>query len=283
MKFSLIIATLNRHFEIFNCLESLINQFFTDFEIIIIDQSKDDLTQNVVESIDCMNIKYYKVDFTGLSKARNYGLKYALGEYICLLDDDAVYKEDYLENASNLLGNKMILSGAIFSIDDRVTPFVKYSKCVGKEKLSINSVVNSCPSAALIFPIELYKIGCLFNETLGVGNDYASGEETDFLLTAIDMGYYVCHSNCVIAYHPIKSFDTSNLMQVYKHAMGKGALFKIDFKYRKHGRLLMMAAKNTLGMFLKAYFLDKGRRSFYLARFKGFIQGYKNYQSKEYQ
>ena len=77
MKFSLILATLDRSKEIKECLNSLTVQEEQDFEIIVIDQSDNDKTKTIVERFNTLNIKYYAVDFKGLSKARNYGLQYA--------------------------------------------------------------------------------------------------------------------------------------------------------------------------------------------------------------
>ena len=95
MKFSLIIGTLNRCRELEICLESLRKQVFRDFEVIIIDQSINDSTQQLANGYQDLNIIYEHVDFMGLSKARNYALKMAHGDYFALIDDDAYYDERY--------------------------------------------------------------------------------------------------------------------------------------------------------------------------------------------
>ena len=98
MKFSLILATLNRPEFVKECLNSLDKQSFKDFEVIVIDQSDDNKTRDIImENNFSINLKYEKVKIKGLSKARNVGLSIAKGEYIALVDDDARYKEDYLE------------------------------------------------------------------------------------------------------------------------------------------------------------------------------------------
>lgn len=276
MKYSLVIGTLNRSVQIRSCLESIVNQEIKDFEVIIVDQSHDDLTKNVVSQFLYTNIKYYHVDFIGLSKARNYALKYVEGEFICLMDDDAVYPAEFLRQVGQLLDKtaKQILSGVILSIDDHKTPFIDCSPLEEGERLEVKEIINYCPSAALIIPRSAFFEAGKFDERLGVGNEFAAGEETDFLLRAMDAGYMVQHSKLVKVYHPIKPIDYNNLNGIYKHAMGKGALVKIDYKMRKRHRLLNFAMRNTLGMIIKWCFCDSNKRKIYKMRFAGFVAGY---------
>ena len=277
MLFSIILATLNRSKEIEACLQSLENQIEKDFEVIIVDQSEDDKTKHISEKFDNINIKYYNVPFRGLSKARNYGIKRTKGNYICLIDDDAVYSENYLLEAKNaiLKHGEVVVSGKILSLEDRTTPFVKYDSKVHDKPLNVNSIMKFCPSAALVIPTNaVSKIGN-FDERLGVGNEYASGEETDYLLRIYDCGYKIYFCENMIAYHPIK--PVTSLIPVYKHYMGKGALFKIDFFGRKKCRLLDLALKNTIGMLLKAYILDRENKMLYKTRLRGFLSGVVNY------
>lgn len=279
MKYSLILATLNRAKELKECLTSLENQKYKDFEVIIVDQSKNDDSKNVVSYFESLDIKYFKVSFTGLSLARNYGLKYSQGEYFCLLDDDAIYRDDYLMNAVLYLGNcpKTVLSGKILSNEDFKTPFVNYDGMEDGKTINVSKVLNCCPSAALIIPASV-RVECGdFDERLGVGNEFASGEETDYILRVIDNGFMIKHCRKLVVYHPIKPLDYSNFTGVFQHAMGKGALYYIDTHNRHSYRLLKFALKNTLGMLIKMLNGDKNKRKYYKARFLGFIEGYRKF------
>ena len=273
MKFSLILATLNRHNEIKECLISLEQQEYKKFEVIVIDQSDDTLTEEVVSEFKKLNIQYFSVDFKGLSRARNFGLQYASGEYCCLMDDDATYSKQYLAEANRMITTAgcCILSGKILSMSDHKTPFVRYKDNKNGCELNATDVMAFCPSAALIFPTKsIFECG-IFDERLGVGNKHASGEETDFLLRLYDKGYKIIFCNSMIAYHPIK--PVCSLEPLYNHYLGKGALFKIDLIQRKKLRLISLFVKNTLGMIIKAYLLDIKSKEIYLTRLKGFIDG----------
>lgn len=271
--FSLILATINRSKEIKECLLSIENQVYKNYEVIIIDQSNNNQTQRIVEEFSHLNIQYHMVDFTGLSKARNYGINHAKGDYCCLLDDDAIYSKEYLFVAKNLLqrfGN-VVLSGIILNIKDQISPFVHY-KSKNESELKIKEIISTCPSAALIFPRKAFLECGGFNEELGVGTKFASGEETDFLLRLHDIGYKIVFCNSMLVYHPIKK-DLS-FLTVHNHYLGQGRLFFIDFVIRKKFRLIELFFKNTIGMLTKAYILDRKNKKYYLTRLIAFIKGF---------
>lgn len=86
---SIIIPTYNREKLIIKALNSIFNQTFQDFEILIIDDASTDNTRNVVENLKNQKIRYYRLDKNGgQCVARNYGIKRASGKYIAFLDSD---------------------------------------------------------------------------------------------------------------------------------------------------------------------------------------------------
>jgi glycosyltransferase involved in cell wall biosynthesis len=98
MEFSLILATLGRDIELISFLDSLASQTYRDFELIIIDQNKDKKIDSIVEKfISCFPVNHIKVDFSGVAKARDYGIHFARGKIVTFPDDDCVYEVDVLE------------------------------------------------------------------------------------------------------------------------------------------------------------------------------------------
>lgn len=96
IQLSIIIPVYNVEKYIRKCLDSLLDQGLSNYEVIIINDGSTDNCESIIkEYVD----KYpnlfssYKKENGGLSSARNYGVKYAKGEYICFLDSD-----DYVEN-----------------------------------------------------------------------------------------------------------------------------------------------------------------------------------------
>ncbi len=81
------------------CLLSLEKQTFKDFEVIVVnDGSPDDslsIVENYIEKTN-LNIKIINQENSGVSMARNNGIKYITGEYVCFMDSDDMYDSEYL-------------------------------------------------------------------------------------------------------------------------------------------------------------------------------------------
>ena len=94
-KVSIIVPVYNVEKYISKCLDTLVNQTLDDIEIIIVNDGSKDKSKEIIKKYEIKNsqkIKYYEKENGGLSDARNYGMKYANGEYIAFLDSD-----DYVE------------------------------------------------------------------------------------------------------------------------------------------------------------------------------------------
>lgn len=97
--FSLIVPVYNVEKYIIRCLDSILNQTYTNFEVIIVDDETPDNSISIIEKkISDNRIRIISKKNGGLSDARNYGLEQALGEYIWFIDsDDYLYDLKALE------------------------------------------------------------------------------------------------------------------------------------------------------------------------------------------
>lgn len=95
---SIIIPTYNRGYIIKDSIKSILNQTYTDFELIIVDDGSTDNTTDVVKSIKDKRIKYIKYENNkGACYARNVGIKAAKGDYITFHDSDDYCFEDRIK------------------------------------------------------------------------------------------------------------------------------------------------------------------------------------------
>lgn len=92
--FSIIVPVYNVESYLHTCLQSLVNQTYPNFEIILINDGSTDNSRKICEEFKnkYTNIKLIDQENNGLSAARNTGLSYATGDYILLVDSD-----DYIE------------------------------------------------------------------------------------------------------------------------------------------------------------------------------------------
>lgn len=99
---SVIITTYNRAHLLPRAINSVLNQTYQNFELIIVDDGSKDNTEEVVNSFDDKRIVYYKHEKNkGVLGAKNTGFDLAKGEYNCLLDDDDEFLPEALETAVN--------------------------------------------------------------------------------------------------------------------------------------------------------------------------------------
>lgn len=94
---SVIIPIYNSEKNIKKCLESIINQTYTNLEIILIDDGSTDNSIEVCQEYKDDRIKIYKEKNSGPSTARNLGLKQCNGNYIVFVDSDDYIEKNMIE------------------------------------------------------------------------------------------------------------------------------------------------------------------------------------------
>ena len=106
-KVSVIIPTYNRNKLVLDAIDSVLEQTFQNFEIIIVDDGSTDNTKTHIDSYQKKDtrIKYIFQENQGVSIARNTGLEAAQGEYIAFLDSDDRFLIDKLERQVFILEN----------------------------------------------------------------------------------------------------------------------------------------------------------------------------------
>lgn len=98
MLFSIVIPLYNRPEEIRELLQSLQEQTYTNFEVIVVEDGSIRNAQHIVESFrDRLDIGYYVKNNEGQGFARNYGFARAKGDYFIVFDSDVLVPEQYLE------------------------------------------------------------------------------------------------------------------------------------------------------------------------------------------
>lgn len=270
MKFSFILCTINRNDEIIKSINSILNQTYQNFEIIIIDQNEHKNEQ--LENID-KRIIYKHVNFKGLSSARNEALKYATGDYCCIMDDDALYDSYNLEVANKLLMRNLytVLSGIIV---DRNTG-VKWNKKMPDNELCITkNDVFFLASASLIINTEILK-KYMFDENLGAGRRWGCGEETDLLLRLYRDGYEMFYTPEIKIYHPVTDKYNYDYRKAEKYNLGFGAFYKKNHLYL---RFIKAVLRNLIAMIIYTVKFDKKNVKYYYICFKNKIKGFLEYR-----
>lgn len=87
---SIIIPVYNAENFLIDCLNSLVNQSYKNIEIILVDDGSNDNSKKIIQSYmanDSRIVGYFREN-SGVSSARNFGIKHSKGEYIAFVDAD---------------------------------------------------------------------------------------------------------------------------------------------------------------------------------------------------
>ena len=109
-KFSIIVPIYKIEDYIEECIKSVLNQEYDDYELILVDDGSPDLSGSICDRYaeENKNIIVIHKKNGGLSDARNAGIDAATGKYIMFLDGDDVLSKNALININNVLGEEEI-------------------------------------------------------------------------------------------------------------------------------------------------------------------------------
>ena len=102
---AIVIPLYNKENQIANTLQTVFNQTFQDFEIVIVNDGSTDKSVEEVEKFNDARIRLIHQENAGVSAARNRGIKETKYDLIALLDADDEWKPEYLQEQINLINN----------------------------------------------------------------------------------------------------------------------------------------------------------------------------------
>ena len=95
VRISVIIPTYNAERYIQQTIDSVLNQSFSDLEVVVVDDGSTDRTCELVEAYP-QRVRLFRQRNQGVCRARNHGLSHARGEFICFLDHDDFWHPEKL-------------------------------------------------------------------------------------------------------------------------------------------------------------------------------------------
>ena len=115
MRFSIVIPTYNRAAFLPKAIESVLAQTYTDWELIVVDDGSTDNTREVVSQYTDERITYIYQENSERSAARNNGIAYAKGEYVCFMDSDEYIDENRLDLLYKAIENSTIKEACFYT------------------------------------------------------------------------------------------------------------------------------------------------------------------------
>lgn len=208
MKFSVIIPLYNKAPYVSKAIGSILSQTYTDFELVIVDDgSKDDSYAVASKAIEgASNCQIYRQENAGVSMARNNGVAFSKGDYLCFLDADDWWEPAFLEEMSRLIEEfpDAGIYGTNYTIVNESHHRTRVAS-IGVEEDFEKGYINYCQVYAKTMYMPLTSISVaiprlIFEEIQGFPEEIRFGE--DFLLwIRIALKHKVVFLNKPLAYY----------------------------------------------------------------------------------
>ncbi|WP_165456811.1 glycosyltransferase family 2 protein [Aquabacterium lacunae] len=133
----------NRQACIGSSIDSVLTQTFSDFELLVIDDGSTDGTGKIVESYSDKRIRYYRIENSGVSVARNFGINVSSGDLIFFLDSDDCWHSRYLELQLDAFHRHPSASWAAtgyFSVDTKFFPLPDWDVIEEKQSFLVSDL-----------------------------------------------------------------------------------------------------------------------------------------------
>ena len=146
---SVIVPVFNREKTITTCVEGILNTELKNYEVIIIDDGSSDGTLHLCMQLKkkCPEIRVFSIPNSGVSAARNVGIRNARGKYILFVDSDDTLCPNALERISKYIGNKVDLLmfshvrvRAELALDSAA--YCDFSSCLNIEKRNNRDIIR---------------------------------------------------------------------------------------------------------------------------------------------
>ncbi|MBI1789603.1 MAG: glycosyltransferase [Acidobacteria bacterium] len=202
MRYSILLATLGRTTELEPLFRSLAQQTWREFEVLVIDQNPDDRLVEVLERHRAAFPMRRIRSAPGHSRAFNTGLAHATGDIVAFPDDDCWYDPDLLERVARFFEQGPACTGLTGReiVEPGSSSGGRWDSRPGL--LTRDNVWRRAITFSMFLRRSLVE-SLSFDESLGVGagTPWGAGEETDYLLRAIQQGHWIHYDPSLGVWH----------------------------------------------------------------------------------
>ena len=219
---SVLICTRNRPAKCRRAVESVLANSFTDFELIVVDQSPDAATRNALAELSDDRLRYVHTETVGVSISRNIAVREAQADIVVFTDDDCVCDRSWLES----IHAEFMADPRAVGVYGRVLPYRQAAEveigwnCLGEAGQLVCPAINSSTTRLVLdkpaiphlalgggnnmsFRKQVFGRVGLFNEMLGPGSRIGTGEDTEF-------SYRLLVHGCRLVYSPLPMVEHDN-------------------------------------------------------------------------
>lgn len=248
---TVVIATRDRGERVVGAVTSVQSNAYPDWELIVVDQSRDDRTEAALRRFsDDARIRYLRSPTRGVSHGRNIGIDQARTELVAITDDDCEVSSDWLralaaafathERIGVVFGN--VLPGPHDRALGFIPAYVRDARFCARGMRDKHQVEGM--SACMGLRRSVWQVLGGFDPMLGVGAPFKSAAESDLTIRALLAGYFGYETpDVAVVHHGFRTWAEGRAL-IHRYWYGTGAMFA---KHAKRGhwsvlRLLLQLA-----------------------------------------
>jgi glycosyltransferase involved in cell wall biosynthesis len=257
--FSIVVPTFNRAYILKQCIDSVKDQIFEDWELLIVDDGSSDETENLVMMEQALDsrIRFFQREMNsikGPSTCRNIGIENVKGKYIAFLDSDDFWRKDRLENINHFIQKRnaqAIYSGAW--VKGRKGEFFRHSRPINPNERWFDFILKSdsfIPTPSLVIDSKIVR-------TIRFNTNLKNHEDYDFFLRISELCDWVFYEGQEVV---IDWKDNDSRQINYENCLWFYRNYKIQSKEKKaridYLRFMAqdMVSKNPPHTFLREYY-----------------------------
>lgn len=196
---SIIVPIYNAEQYLHRCIDSILAQSYTDFELLLIDDGSTDGSGAICDEYAAQDtrVRVFHKENGGVSSARNLGLDNAQGEYITFCDADDYVGEDWLAAYNEAIASNvdMAIQG-YYAIDGDNTVEKKLQPCSGNSIETKRQLVADLFAQEVYYYlwVKLFRKGLLEAHQIRFDEQSVLGEDTQFISKYLE---YVVSFKCI--------------------------------------------------------------------------------------
>lgn len=256
--FSVIIPLYNKECFIENTLKSVLNQSFTDFEVIIINDGSTDKSEEKTLEFKDARIQYFHKENGGVSSARNFGIEKSKSDYIAFIDADDYWYPNFLQEMHQNIHKHpefKVFSAAIeVETAKKVIPskysILKTGDCEIVNYFEASSKESVIWTSCAVFHKSVFEKVGVFDPKIKIA------EDTD-LWIRVGLNYNVLFSWKILARY---CYDSNSVSRNLKYIMEESTLLKYGIEEKKNKPLKKFLDLNRFSMSIKCKLIGDHNR-----------------------
>jgi glycosyltransferase involved in cell wall biosynthesis len=244
---SVIVCTRNRTAQLANCIKTLLELDYPNYEIIIVDNapSNDDTFQLITN----LPVHYVREDRPGLDRARNKGIEAAKHHIVAFTDDDVLADRYWLQAIAKTFLNKEVMGASGYVAPAELETWPQYlfelhyggmghgfqRRFLKKEILNDKQLLwasNFGIGANMAFRKEIFKQIGRFDTALDVGTPSHGGGDVEMFHRLITSGHYFVYEPSMLVWHFHRKEEKAFRKQIFDNGRSFGC-YLIDCFLKK--------------------------------------------------